>query len=117
MLSDPTADPADRRPLDDELLGVLANSRRQTVVGQVQSASGHIGLVPLSQRVARHEDDLELKAGTVRDIAIALAHNHLPKLAAHGLIDYMHGQKRIEPGDRLEEFEGHIPVLPRERAS
>ena len=74
----------------------------------VQSETGQIDLTYLSQRIALYEDEAELTASSLQDIAITLAHNHLPKLDAVDVVDYLHDENRVEAGDRLEHFQGHL---------
>ena len=84
------SDLASNRSLD-ELFSVLAHTRRRHVLTLTGGRRGGTDVTELARSIAERERDrehAEPQAESVRSIAVALHHVHLPKLAAAGLIEY-----------------------------
>lgn len=81
------------RPDIDELLGLLADSRRRTVL-ELLASKHSLSLTALADAIVQRErqavttDDAAERTERVR---LSLHHNHLPKLADANLISYEEG--------------------------
>lgn len=73
-----------------ERFSLLADPHRRAVLERLDRTAGGVAVETLATRVAA---DLSDSAETVDDerrrrVLLALHHNHLPKLADHGLLEY-----------------------------
>lgn len=99
----------------DTVYGLLANSRRRHVL--YHFVANEIGYVEsLSRAIAAHEGDVpheSVDEGVRGEVAASLLHNHLPKLAAHGVVEY-----DARSGDvvRSEGFAEIRPFVERTRS-
>lgn len=88
----------------DDLFGLLADHRRRSVLRCLAAREGSepIGIGTLTDRVSTEgtTDDTDER------IRIQLHHNHLPRLADHGIIEYDPARGRITPARDL------TPLLP-----
>lgn len=65
------------------MIELLANSRRRYVL-QYLLNNEHGNAEKIASEIAPREE------GDIREIQISLVHNHLPRLADHGLLEYDH---------------------------
>lgn len=81
---------------------LLSAERRQTVLQVVTAEMATFGLRELAREVAANEDD----ASQVEQVAVALHHVHLPKMAELGVLSYDPERHQIEPHRGLSTLEG-----------
>lgn len=68
---------------------ILSAERRRILLAVLADRSTPIGLEALAAAVGEEEEGADgVKPETVERIAITLHHNHLPKLAELGIVDY-----------------------------
>lgn len=102
----------------DSVFGVLSSRRRRITLAHLRDhQDGSIPLYDLADRVATWES--ELAQGTVSpdDVAVDLAHRHVPKLEEAGVVRYDADARVVEydGGDRMDRFldicaaEGPLP--------
>ncbi|MFC7080174.1 DUF7344 domain-containing protein [Halorussus caseinilyticus] len=83
-----------------ELWSVLSDSRRREVLRTLGPEVGRVALSDLAEQLAEETP--------AERVAIQLHHNHLPKLAEYGLVNYDHEQRVVEAGttpDWVEPYE------------
>lgn len=75
---------------------LLAAKHRRSVLQVVTAEMGAFGLHELAREVAANEDD-DADESQVEQVAIALHHVHLPKMAELGVLSYDAERHQIEP--------------------
>lgn len=83
----------------EEWLNALADERRLLLVETLRSTETPVEKEELARRIATHEAGQSpsgVDDAAVRDVHIALHHNHLPRLADLGIIDYAEKTGTIE---------------------
>lgn len=107
--------PADNSSDWDQLeraFRLLGNRRRCYLYVYLQfHPSNEISVDHLVDQLMDWEQALGATQVSRDDIAIALAHNHLPKLADAGVIDYNREDGRVHWQDGCSELEGIISVV------
>ncbi|HKJ58395.1 MAG TPA: hypothetical protein VKA37_04135, partial [Halobacteriales archaeon] len=74
---------------DSDRIRLLASNRRRVLLDVVEDRSTPVALETLAAAVGEAESGAgELERETVDRIAITLHHNHLPRLADAGVLDY-----------------------------
>ncbi|WP_227354811.1 DUF7344 domain-containing protein [Haladaptatus salinisoli] len=79
------------RTPENDVTRLLADARNRTIAHLVQNAGGSLHISELADRIAsRHAGILESDEyeGRFERVLISLHHNHLPKLADAGLVEY-----------------------------
>jgi hypothetical protein len=85
---------------------LLADDRRRTVLGVLATRTGPIDLMELATVVAVHESDAdEIPDGALERVAVALHHQHLPKLDEVDVVDYDTEASRVLSARVLERFD------------
>jgi len=113
----PEQPPLDR-PLD-EVFELLADERRRRAAyALARSGTQTASLERLADEIVARERDRGDVTGPLhrREVKIALAHNHLPRLDEAGLVEYDHETGEIEKrgfGPGLVTFLGHVDRLDR----
>ena len=76
----------------------LSRSARRRAVARIRSAAGHgFDHATLAERVAAREADTDdPTAEAIRRVERSLHHNHVPRLAHHGVVSYDSATNRIE---------------------
>lgn len=95
-------------PSLDSMFAALADSRRRYVMAVMGQRGGPTVVDELARAIARTEHDVvagELPAATVRSVALALYHVHVPTLSAAGLLAYDDAARTVAPTDRGRRFE------------
>ena len=75
----------------DEELQLLSHDRRRRAIEYVEAAPGPVDIDELAAHVAAEtaeKTEEELTEDEKRRMLIELHHNHLPKLADHGILTY-----------------------------
>lgn len=112
------APPSLDRPLDD-VFELLADERRRTVLYALARSRARTWSL---ERLAEEVADREVARGDVtgplhgREVELALAHNHLPRLDDAGLVEYDHEARAVtkrEFGAGLEAFLRSVDRLDR----
>jgi hypothetical protein len=80
----------------DTAFELLARERRRTVLYCLGASDGPISLSELTARVAEREAADSAAGDSRQEIAISLSQVHLPKLADAAVVEYEHGNERIE---------------------
>ncbi|WP_408958444.1 hypothetical protein [Natrinema sp. 74] len=97
----------------ETIASLLASETRRTVLARLRTVD-RTTAHDLSRYLtaADRETDLDDAAGT-RTAAIALHHNHLPRLAEHGVVDYDESEAEVTPGPNFDDLEPIIDCLER----
>lgn len=90
----------------DAVLATLADHRRRTILEHLES-HGRVSLSTLAEELTQKSEDSDRKG-----YQIGLYHNHLPKLAELGLVDFDHGDRTVELTDRGARFRVDFGNLP-----
>lgn len=88
----------------DDLFHLLSNQRRRYVLRYLANHEGSVEMRTLTEQVAawEHDTTLETLTSTQRQrVYIPLYQNHLPKLAAHDIIEYNQSRGHVEATPRL----------------
>lgn len=92
--------PSDGESLsNDDLFHILQNERRRLVLRYLKGREGPIDMRDIAEQVAAWEHDTSVRALTSTQrqrVYIALYQSHLPKLDAHGLIEYNQSRGIVE---------------------
>ncbi|WP_339104823.1 ArsR family transcriptional regulator [Haloterrigena salinisoli] len=82
---------SDRGPLTDvpeECYDVLRHPRRLRILATLGARRTRLSLMELTTAIVENED-LDVPTGKARhDVRISLVHNHLPRLAEYGLVEF-----------------------------
>ena len=74
---------------EDDAFRLLADERRRVTVGALADLGSPLGLNELAREVADRETRGDgPSAETVQNVKLTLHHNHLPKLADVGVLEY-----------------------------
>lgn len=107
----PVADPSEREHLD-RVFRLLGDRRRCYLYVYLQfHPSNEVSVDHLVDQLMDWEQALGATHVSRDDIVIALTHNHLPKLADAGVIDYDRETGSIVWQKRLSKLEGLISVV------
>ncbi|WP_254862445.1 DUF7344 domain-containing protein [Halovivax gelatinilyticus] len=100
-------------------LGVLSEPRRVATLAALASYNEPVSVEALARRVAgdeRGKSDGEVSDDEQRQVHVSLVHNHLPKLAAHALVEWDEAAgtvalARSVSATRLRRFVGGPPTV------
>lgn len=92
---------------DDERFTLLAHEQRRMVLEVLTNGSTPMDLDVLSTEIAvRKGDDDGTDAESIRRVTISLHHQHLPKMAEWGIVEYDPTTKSVEAGENLDRVVG-----------
>lgn len=100
-----TTDTGPRTPTlaEGERHRLLAAERRRLAVDLLAKRDSAIELEDLAAGIAAREEGLDVDEETVRRVATALHHVHLPRMAESDVLDYDYEARRIDPaGERID---------------
>lgn len=106
-------------PLDrslDEVLDLLSDSRRRGALRAVHDyGDGPVPVETIADAVVEREADRgDRTAPSIRrEVRVALAHYHLPKLDEAGVIEYDHDAKEVSKRDLGSELEALVEFVDR----
>lgn len=109
-----TMPPTDKGSIEtDRINSLLASSRRRCVLSMLADGD-EVTVEKLARTIAARE-----RNGTFDDdrrdrVVVSLVHNHLPRLADHGVVDYDRQDGTVSAGRSFAELE---PFLERFRGS
>lgn len=89
----------------DGVFEALTSARRRAALAHLREEDCQVSLETLTTEIARSEQEADgptLRRETWNDVAAALAHAHLPKLADEGLVEYDEEAETIALGERAE---------------
>ncbi|WP_433625679.1 DUF7344 domain-containing protein [Halomicrococcus sp. NG-SE-24] len=98
----------------DELFDVLSNPRRRFILYLLQTAEMPVSVGELTTELTAWESQRQVPDYSADDraaIEIPLEHNHLPKMAEAGLIDYDDTQQQVTLADRTDEVRAHLQTM------
>lgn len=98
----------------DTLFALLAESRRRHLLYRLLE-SGYANVGPLSRHIAAFEAGTTVRAVSEderRRVGVSLVHDHLPRLASDGLVEF---DGRSGDVVTTEDFEAVRPVVERAR--
>lgn len=91
--------------MDTQALALLADADRRHVLRELFEIDGHTTAEELSQEVAARRKGTTATNADSGDVArarISLVHNHLPRLADHGVIEYDRRSGAVRLDDTAE---------------
>lgn len=77
---------------------ILANSYRRLTMDILEGETGPLSLEDLATHLARSNTATDSISEDLDEISILLHHCHLPKLAAHGIIEYDRTERIVTRG-------------------
>lgn len=86
----------------DDMFDVLADERRVQVLSVLREDSTAMGLSTLVERVAERMQSDPSSEVAPRRLRISLHHQHLPKIAAAGLVEYDAENHIVVPTDAIQ---------------
>jgi len=95
----------------DSVLDLCRHQHRRIVLGVLAAERESLALEELTEAVLEYNHGTpiaEVSADVVGDVRLTLHHEHLPRLAAEGLIDYDPETQVVTP---TEEFDQTQPML------
>lgn len=93
------------RSVPSAVFDAFGDERRLRTFAVLRSESAPINVFPLARMVAAEETGAAHWAVTddrVREVRISLHHNHLPKLADEGLVEYDHEEGTVTAVREIE---------------
>jgi hypothetical protein len=96
----------------DDVLQLLASHHRRRTIDRLRRAGGQTTLVDLATGLSREESEAEDGRDTERgELTRELAHCHLPKLEAHGVLEFdsRSGAIRYRKPDYVEAVLDALP--------
>ncbi len=112
--------PTIERELDDGELTptvafrILANERRRFVLYLLVDRGGTVPVEELAALVGGYHAEQNPERGLPSPAHRRLYHNHLPRLAEHGIVDYVRDDEAVTLTDRGEQLEPYL-AFARER--
>lgn len=106
------ATPWDAEVNADGLFDVLSNTRRRYVIAHLQTRSKPMALADVATELARWECDARndrIPKDEVLPRFRALYHDHVPKMADVGVIEWNDGRNTITIGEGYEEILDEFP--------
>lgn len=94
----------------DTVFRLLRDRRRRYVVALLSKRDAEISLTELAERVVSWESEADpegVPAARTEEMAVALHHTHLPKLARAGVVEYDGEAETVAPG-RVERLAGFL---------
>ena len=101
----------------DELFEVLSHSVRRFTLRYLRAATTPVSLDELTtELVARRTDGNAPGSSDVSpaSVQVSLVHNHLPKMAELGFVDYDGGNEEVTAGNRTADVAYHLQQFPTE---
>ncbi|MDG5758195.1 hypothetical protein QA600_02450 [Natronococcus sp. A-GB1] len=97
----------------DDVLSILASSRRRTILAVVDDAEGWMSLSTLAAAVFTHERSGRagaLSPFAIRTVETSIRHTHLPVLVENGIVEYDRNRSAVRAADidRLSPLFGFI---------
>lgn len=98
----------DRVPADrslDLVFGLLADRRRRFVLACLADRTGSTSRRELARAIAVRENESpidEVPDEVVENVAVSLAHKHLPKLAEAGVVEYDQVRGLVRPAETAD---------------
>jgi len=92
----------------------LSRARRRYCLHRLHNAETPIALADLAEDVANWESDrpkAEIADETIQEVALSLYHQHIPKLAEAGLVQYDQERTVVELLEYPEELDRHDQLL------
>lgn len=103
------------RPVDLETVLELCGDRhRRIALAVLDSRRRPISVSDLAASVGRHDchaSSSDEDTVTAARVQCALAHVHLPMLAALDLVEYDAGRRMVEPTDGFDRLQPHLSVV------
>lgn len=81
---------------ETERYDLLSDGRRRAVLAALERLEGPVQLRELAEEITTRDDLGALDGETVSQVEITLHHNHLPRMADVGVLDYDHESNRID---------------------
>ena len=96
-------------PSVDEIFTLLSNQRRRTALSVLADCDGTLSVTELASEIIAREpgSTIERSDEELSSVSLSLAHIHLPKLDAMGLVEYNSERNLVETTatfDRVEPF-------------
>jgi len=95
---------ATRQRVLDRSFDVLSDRHRRRVLLRLRTLSAQQGELAVAAIAATAPDPARAR--------LALRHQHLPKLAAEGYVEWDHERGTLRPGERFHEIEPVLELLP-----
>lgn len=105
--------PTDRSLDVDTCCTLLSAWRRRYLLTQLCERE-RVTIEQIARRIAAHEQDVlrDAVSEDARDsVVVSLVHNHLPRLADHGVVEYDLRNGDIVPSDAFEDLEPYLERL------
>lgn len=88
---------SDAAPLDDDTRhGILSSRRRRVLLDVLDGRQTPVDVAALAEAVEAREHDAGAESKGVQQVAVTLHHNHLPRLAQAGVVEYDSTARRVE---------------------
>lgn len=98
----------------DELFSLLGNERRRrTIRYLLENEVETVEVDTLAAALAGEADDEPASGGDRQRVATSLAHTHLPKLEAAGVLDYDRDRNRVAATPLVAVFQPYLESMPR----
>ena len=81
---------------DDTRHRILSSKRRRVLLGVLDDRQTPVDLDVLADAVETRENDGDARSDGSEPVAITLHHNHLPRLAEAGVVEYDPTARRVE---------------------
>ena len=98
----------------DTVLELSRTEHRRIVLGLLAGHGRTLTINDLTKAIVKHNHGIpvsDASAELFESIAIELVHVHVPKLADHGLVEYDHERRLVEPTALFEQLEPELSVI------
>lgn len=98
----------------DDLFEAMSHPRRRFALQYIHESDTPCSVEELTTEMVAWEarQPVAERSGADRgDIEVALVHNHLPKLADAGFVDYDHADRRVAAADRTDEVRAPLRAV------
>jgi len=98
----------------DSLLGLCQHQHRRIVLRTLAEEQRELTLTDLTKTVLKYNHQTpitEASEDVITTIRLSLHHNHLPKLASEGLIEYDPERRLVKPTERLDQVQPTLSTI------
>ncbi len=87
----------------DAVYDLLSSARRRHALYAIEE-HGRLSVEQLARRIADREAAAQLEPEDLGTVKATLLHNHLPRLAAHDVVEYDETRKLVTTGSQFDEL-------------
>lgn len=101
-------------PTLDAVLGLCADEHRRIVLGVLVTQERSLTIDDLTKAIVKHNHHellTEVSGETMTEIKAEIHHDHAPRLADAGLVEYDRERQLVEPTEQLARMEPQLSKI------